>query len=309
MNAGVSVVVPVYNSEQTLEVLVQRLEPVLRASTGTFELVLVNDGSSDGSWDTIRALAGRHQWIKGLNLMRNYGQHAALLCGVRAAGQEIIVTMDDDLQNPPEEVPKLLAELARGHDVVYGVPHAEQHGFWRDLASQVTKFALKSALGASTARHASAFRAFRTELREAFSGYHGSFVSIDVLLTWGTRRFSSVPVEHDPRRVGQSQYTLRKLILHALNLMTGFSTVPLQMASLVGFAFTAFGVLLLAFVVLRFLIQGTSVPGFTFLASVIVIFSGAQLFALGIIGEYLARMHFRMMDRPPYVVREVIGAL
>jgi len=212
--------------------------------------------------------------------------------------------MDDDLQHPPEEIQHLLQKIAEGYDVVYGVPQQELHGFWRGLASQATKLALQGAMGAETARRISAFRAFRTQIRDAFANYQGSFVSIDVLLTWGTTCFVGVRVRHDSRRVGVSNYTLRKLVLHALNMMTGFSTLPLQLASLIGFGFTLLGILILAFVIGRYLIQGGSVPGFPFLASIIAIFSGAQLFALGIIGEYLARVHFRMMDKPPYAIRQ-----
>jgi undecaprenyl-phosphate 4-deoxy-4-formamido-L-arabinose transferase len=235
--------------------------------------------------------------------MRNFGQHNALLCGIRAARYDVIVTIDDDLQNPPEEIPKLLARLSEGVDVVYGRPATEQHGFLRDLASRVTKMALQSAMGAETARNVSAFRAFRGHLREALSSYRGPFVSIDVLLTWGTSRFSSVIVRHEARHSGQSNYTFQKLLTHAANMMTGFSVRPLQLASWTGFGFTLFGAAVLAWVVGRVLVQGTTVPGFAFLASIVAIFSGAQLFALGIIGEYLARMHFRTMDKPPYVVR------
>ncbi|MFT5052344.1 MAG: hypothetical protein ACI8QZ_003777, partial [Chlamydiales bacterium] len=178
------------------------------------------------------------------------------------------------------------------------------HGLFRNLASQMTKIALQSAVGASTARKVSAFRVIRTSLREAFKDYRSQFVSIDVLLTWGSTHFAAVTVRHDPRMVGVSNYTLRKLLAHAMNMMTGFSTRPLQFASMVGFAFTVFGMLVLAFVVGRYLLQGSSVPGFAFLASVIAIFSGAQLFALGIIGEYIARMHFRMMERPAYAMKQ-----
>ncbi len=152
-----------------------------------------------------------------------------------------------------------------------------------------------------------AFRIFRTEVRKAFADYQGPFVSIDVLLTWGTKRFAAVPVRHDTRRAGQSNYTFRMLTAHALNMMTGFSTLPLQLASLTGFLFTLLGLVVLVYVVGRYLIQGGSVPGFPFLASIIAIFSGAQLFALGIIGEYLARMHFRGMGRPCSVIRRTIG--
>src|ERR1051325_4573432 len=301
---SVSVVVPVYNGELTLAALVERLQPALASLSAEYELVLVNDGSGDRSWGVIEQLVAKHPWVRGLNLMRNYGQHNALLCGIRAARCSVIVTMDADLQNPPEEIPKLLARLNEGFDVVYGTPLTEQHGLWRDLASRITKTALRSAAGADVATKVSAFRAFRASLREAFASYRSPFISIDVLRAWGTTRFDAVPVAHEPRKLGASNYTFRKLLTHALNMMTGYSTAPLRLASLIGFGFTLFGLALLVYVVGRYLVYGTSVPGFSFLASMIAIFSGAQLFALGIMGEYLARMHFRSMDRPAYTVRE-----
>jgi len=299
----ISVVIPVYNSEGSLPELIKRLNDILLTASNHFEVLLVNDCSMDHSWDVICELTRQYDWVRGVNLMRNYGQHNAVLCGIRMAKNEIIVTIDDDLQNPPEEIPKLIDKLAEGYDVVYGTPQKERHGLWRDLASLVTKMALQSAMGAKTARNASAFRVFRTNVRDAFANYQSPFVVIDVLLTWGTTRFASIPVRHDTRLVGKSNYTFRKLITHALNMMTGFSTVPLQLASVVGFLFTLFGLVVLAYVLGRYIVEGGSVPGFAFLASIIAVFSGAQLFALGIIGEYLARMHQRAMERPVYVVR------
>jgi glycosyltransferase involved in cell wall biosynthesis len=301
--AGLSVVVPVYRSEPILPELVRRLEGILPSIASSYELVLVNDSSPDGSWNVICQLAQRYPWIHPINLMRNYGQHNALLCGIRAALFGVIVTMDDDLQHPPEEIPKLLAVLAAGYDVVYGTPEREQHGLGRDLASLVTKVALQSVMGADIARQVCAFRAVRSEVAAAFDHYAGSFVSIDVLLTWGTNRFAAVPVRHELRKQGTSGYTFRQLLTHAVNMMTGFTTLPLQFASLVGLVFTLFGVGVLFYVVGRYFLHGGSVPGFPFLASIIAVFSGAQLFALGIIGEYLARMHFRSMQKPPYVAR------
>jgi glycosyltransferase involved in cell wall biosynthesis len=300
----ISIVIPVYRSEAILTELVRRLEPVLASLADNFELVLVNDCSPDGSWDVISRLVQEHPWVRGINLMRNYGQHNALLCGIRAARYDVIVTMDDDLQHPPEEIPKLLEKLAGGYDVVYGTPEHEQHGIGRDFASWVTKLALQSVMGAEIARQVCAFRGFRSQVAKAFTHYEGSFVSIDVLLTWGTNRFATVPVNHVPRKQGASGYTFRKLMTHAMNMMTGFSTLPLQMASLIGFVFTLFGLFVLAYVVGRYFVYGNPVPGFPFLASIVALFSGAQLFALGIIGEYLARMHFRSMQKPPYVVRD-----
>jgi len=300
--AGFSVVVPVYNSAEILPELAERLEYVLAASGFPFELVLVNDGSRDRSWEVIQKLAAEKSWIRGLCMMRNYGQHNALLAGIRAAKYDVTITMDDDLQHPPEELPKLIAALNDDVDVVYAPPIKEQHGLFRDLASVITKMTLQSAMGADTARQGSAWRVFRTKLRDAFADYRSPLASVDVLLTWGTRRFAALPLRHDPRAKGQSNYTLGKLIRHGFNMMTGFSVLPLQVASLIGFVFTLFGLGILAYVLIRYAIEGTSVQGFPFLASVIAIFSGAQLFALGIIGEYLARMHFRIMDKPTYVV-------
>jgi undecaprenyl-phosphate 4-deoxy-4-formamido-L-arabinose transferase len=301
---SLTVVVPVYNSEQSLRLLVERLQPALDLLTARYELILVNDGSRDGSWDVVEELAREHAWVTGINLMRNYGQHNALLCGVRAAKNDVIVTIDDDLQHSPEDISRLLSVLGSKYDVVYGTPKAEPHGLWRGLASRMTKIALQSAMGAEAARKASAFRVFRTHLRAAFIDYRSPHVSIDILLTWATTRFTSVEVEHEPRKFGVSNYTFRKLVTHALNMITGFSTLPLQMASWIGFVFTSFGFLILLYVLGRYLVLGSSVPGFPFLASITALFSGAQLFALGIIGEYLARMHFRMMARPTYVVRD-----
>jgi glycosyltransferase involved in cell wall biosynthesis len=301
---GFTVVVPVYNSQDSLLLLINRLEPVLASICDRFEVILVNDCSLDSSWDMILSIIQCRPWVRGINLMRNFGQHNALLCGLRAARYEIACTLDDDLQNPPEEIPKLISRLREGYDVIYGTPERQQHGFLRDVASALTKIALQNAMAAETARKVSAFRVLRTKLRDAFSNHQGPFVSIDVLLTWGTTRFSSVTVRHDERRVGKSGYTVGKLLRHALNMMTGYSTFPLQLASISGFFFTFFGFAVLLYILIRFMLQGSPVAGFPFLASVISIFSGVQLFSLGVIGEYLGRIHYRTMDRPPYVIRE-----
>jgi len=309
MPATVSVVIPVYNSEPILPDLVRRLGSVLPGMTCDYEVIFVNDGSRDGSWSVITRLASEHSWIRGIDLMRNYGQHAAVLCGLRAARFDAVVTMDDDLQNPPEEIPRLLERLDAGAHVVYGTPRAEQHGLWRDLASQATKLVLQGAMGAQTARNISAFRAFRREICSAFGGYNGPYVNIDVLLTWGASRFACVAVDHNPRAAGASNYTLAALIRHALNMVTGFSTLPLRLASLVGFTFAAFGVAVLVYVVGRYLVLGYSFPGFPFLASIVAIFSGVQLFALGIFGEYLARMYSRTVGQPSYHVRSACSGV
>jgi undecaprenyl-phosphate 4-deoxy-4-formamido-L-arabinose transferase len=264
----------------------------------------VNDGSLDHSWETITQLAHKNPHVSGINLMRNYGQHNALLAGIRQAQYEIIVTMDDDLQHPPEELPKLLAELQKGYDVVYGVHETQKHSIFRVGSSHFTKWLMGFLLDIPNISQSGAFRIFRSQVREAFKDFQSQFVSIDVLLTWGTSKFSYASVRHDPRIIGKSNYTFGKLVRHTFNMVIGFSTLPLRLASLLGFGFTIFGFLVLAFVIGRYLIQGSSVQGFSFLASIIAIFSGAQLFALGIIGEYLGRMHHRTSSRPSYTVRE-----
>jgi undecaprenyl-phosphate 4-deoxy-4-formamido-L-arabinose transferase len=298
---GLSVVVPVYNSEASLRELVHRLGGVLPTLAPAFEVILVDDGSSDQSLNVALDLEGRVPWLDVHALMRNYGQHNALLCGIRRARYGITVTMDDDLQHPPEEIGALLQLLGRGADVAYGKPVDEKHGLFRTLASRWTKYALRTAMNADAAGDVSAFRAFRTELREAFRAYDHSYVCLDVLLTWGTTRFAAAQVRHDERRHGTSNYSYRRLLVHTLNMITGYSTLPLQLATFLGFAFMLFGVAVIVFVVGRYLLHGSVAPGFPFLASLIAIFAGVQLFALGIIGEYLARMYFRSLNRPAYV--------
>lgn len=302
---SVSVVVPVFNGAATLDELVGRIEGALAGSR--FEIIFVDDGSADGSWRRIVELAEEHPAVRGLELSRNFGQHNALLAGVRAAAGDVIVTLDDDLQHPPEEIPKLLAQLGHDADLVYGTPAVRQHKPWRNLSARLVRVGLKSAAGAEFAASVSPFRAFFADLRGAFETFAGPYVSLDVLLSWATTRVDAVEVDHAERAVGASTYSFGKLVSLALTMLTGFSTRPLRIASLVGLAATVFGLLTLVYVVIRFVVDGNPVPGFPFLASMIAIFSGAQLFALGIIGEYIGRMHVRTMSQPAYVVRRQVG--
>jgi undecaprenyl-phosphate 4-deoxy-4-formamido-L-arabinose transferase len=300
-----SIVIPVYNSEHTLEDLARRLADVLPGLAPDFEVILVNDGSPDASWETITRLAAAHPWLRGVNLMRNYGQHNALLCGIRLARHEVIITMDDDLQHPPEEIHKLLERLSQGYDVVYGVPDKLPHSWWRNWFSVLIKRTLAYVVGIKNMRDFSAFRAFRSHLRAAFQDYRNPNVVIDVLLSWGTTRFGTIPVHEEPRQVGRSNYSFSRLVQVAMLVLTGFDTAPLRFTSMVGFLFTLLGIGIFFYVLGVYFILG-SVPGFPFLASLIAIFSGAQMFALGIIGEYLARVFDRSMDRPAYMVRETL---
>jgi len=303
---NLSIVIPVYNSQDTLNELLRRLAQVLPTLAAQYEVILVNDGSHDHSWKAIQRLAETYPWVRGANLMRNYGQHNALLCGVRLANYEVIVTMDDDLQHPPEEIHKLLETLAEGNDVVYGIPQKQPHTWWRNLLSMIARRVLAYVMGVKNILDFVSFRAFRASLRGAFENYQNPNVILDVLLSWGTARFANAMVNEQPRLSGRSNYNFFKLVQYTMVVLTGFSTVPLRFTSMLGFLFTLVGIAIFLYVLAIYFLLG-SVPGFPFLASIISIFSGTQLFALGIIGEYLARIFDRSMDRPPYVVGELTG--
>jgi len=303
---GISVVIPCFNSEKSLGALVEQLAAVLPGSAERFEVILVDDDSGDGTWDVIHELSSRYPWVVGINLMRNYGQHNATLCGTRKARYAITITMDDDLEHPPSEIPKILKKLAEGHDLVYGVPQSRTKTLYRYLLSWLIRFAIAVATRQRTVRDLSAFRAFRTSLRNAFTDYRSPQVLIDILLAWGTTRIETTTVTFQSRAVGRSNYGFLHMINVALLMWTGYTTLPLRFASLVGFVFVAFGMAVLVYILILYSMYGT-LPGFPFLASTIAIFGGVQLFTLGIIGEYLARMFNRSLDQPVYVVKVVVG--
>ncbi len=301
---NLSVVVPVYRGEKLVEPLVERLSKSLPTFAKKYEVILVNDGSPDGSWDVVERLAKKYKWVRGIRLMRNYGQHNATLCGVRLAQYDVIVTMDQDLQHPPEEIPVLLAELEKGFDVVYGAPKKLPQGFLRNLMTANMKNILANVMGVPSVKNISAFRAFRTHLRSAFENFQSPTMIVDVLLSWGTTRFTSVQVNIAEAQT--SNYNFSTLVKAAMLILIGFSTKPLRLASWIGFVMTLFGVGVFIYVMVIYFTVG-SLPGFPFLAAIIALFSGAQLFALGIFGEYLARMFDRSMDRPAYVVYQTAG--
>ena len=298
-----TVIIPVYNGEETIIPLTERLIKVLPELFSDYEIILVDDCSPDGSWKVAKSLQEKYpSVVRAIHLSRNFGQHNATLCGIREARYEICITMDDDLQHPPEQLPLLIEELDKGYDVVYAVPKKLPHSWWRNLGSKLTKIILGKIMGIPI-REIGAFRVFRTNLREAFKDYRSPEVYIDPLLSWGSRNFSHVYVEEDKREIGESNYSLSKLIKASLLILTGYSTAPLRFASMLGFIFMLFGFAVLVYVFIITFSLG-STPGFPFLASIISIFAGVQLFTLGIIGEYLARVYDRSSDKPPYVVRE-----
>lgn len=303
---NISVVIPVYRGAGTLEPLVKRLGHVLPGISGDYEVILVNDGSPDNSWEIIQELSRDCPWVRGVRLMRNYGQHNATLCGLRLARYEITVTMDQDLQHLPEDIPLLLAKLDEGYDVVYGAPRKLPQGFLRNALTANIKRLLAYTMNVPSVKNISSFRALRTGLRKAFDAFQSPSLILDVLLSWGTARFAYVYVDIAPAE--GSNYHFSSLVRVALLILTGYSTAPLRLASWIGFAMTLFGLAVFIYVLVIYFTAG-SLAGFPFLASIIALFSGAQLFTLGIIGEYLARMFDRSMDRPPYVIQDAAGEL
>lgn len=304
---SVSVVVPCYRSASTLPSLVAQLLPVLHRTCADYEVLLVVDGSPDDTWSVAAALADEHAAVSALRMSRNYGQHNAILAGLRQARFELVVTMDDDLQHRPEQVPVLLSALTPELDLVYGTPREEEHGFGRSIASRSVKWAIATALRVPAATRISAFRVFRTRLRDGLSGMNGPHVSMDVALFWGTTRVASVEVDMDPRTEGRSNYSFRMLVRHSLTMVLGYSTTPLRLVTYLGLFCGALGTALLAYVLWQYAFGATTVQGFTTIVSVIAVFSGAQMIALGVLGEYLARVHMSSMGRPSYVISERRG--
>lgn len=305
---SVSVVIPCFRSSSTLPELVSGLVREL-IHFSSYEVILVVDGMSGGTAAMACRLAVETPHTRAVVLRRNYGQHNALVAGIRRARGDVIVTMDDDLQHPPGEVRALVHELDRSEcDLVYGIPVEEEHGLMRSLASRVTKRAL-AASGVSDARIVSAFRAFRGELAAAFDGVDDSFVNVDVVLSWATENVGSVRVAIRRRDAGASGYSTARLLRHAFNMVTGYSETPLRVVTVLGIVSSLIGAVLLAFVLISFATGARAVPGYTSIVSAVAIFSGVQMLSLGIVGEYLGRMHSRSTGRPMFLVANAVGFL
>ena len=306
MNIDISVVIPVYNSAKTLLQLVERLMAVLEEKGPCFEIILVDDGSKDGSWGILSELQARYpSHLVAIQLMRNYGQHNALMCGFRQAQGKFIITMDDDLQNPPEEIPKLVAAIQQsGCDLVYGVYADKKHARWRNLGSVLTQrfynMVFKSAIEPTS------FRIIRDKLLGSILPYNKNFTYIDGLLAWNTQRIEATLVEHHPRSSGRSGYQLSPLLALAFNLFTNFSILPLQLVSAWGSLVAFFGLLFGVYYLGQSLLSNIAVPGYASTIVAILILGGTQLLALGIIGEYLGRVHLNVNRKPQYVERHIL---
>jgi polyisoprenyl-phosphate glycosyltransferase len=306
MNAidlDLSVVIPVYRSVATLRQLIDRLLPVLKAIAPRHEIVFVDDGSPDDSWKVLDELQAEHpESIVAIQLMRNFGQHNALMCGLRNARGKFIITIDDDLQNPPEEIPKLLEAIEQSQaDVVYGIPHRKEHKWWRNTGSTLVgafyRIVFQSCIQPSP------FRIIRREVVDAILTYSLNYTYVDGLLAWNTQRIQQVEVDHHARAAGSSGYSLRKLVVLAFNLFTNFSLIPLQIVSLIGMLAAFAGLVTGACYLALYMFSRITVPGYASIIVAVLILGGLQLLALGIHGEYLGRLHLNVNRKPQYVVR------
>lgn len=304
-STSVSVVIPCYNSQDSLPQLLEELRATLESTVQAFEIICVNDNSSDDTWATILAAVESYP-LQAITLMRNYGQHNAILCGVRAARYDVIVTLDDDLQNPPAEIPVLLKKLAEGYDVVYGRPATYKQSYSRMVTSRMVRSMLRHFCKVQSAGEITSFRAFRTCLRGGFTEFRSPFVSLDVLLTWATTKITAVAVQHRDREYGRSNYSWAHLFTIAMNLMTAYSVLPLRVASFSGLVCLFLGSVLLLGLFAQQMITAHGFGGVPVLAGVVSLLSGAQLLAIGVMGEYLARIYSTSVAQPPYVIKSKV---
>lgn len=302
----ISVVIPVYGGEKTIVPLVEKTVAVLGEHGFSHEIVIVCDRPRDDSWRVARELADRVPGVRAFLFMRNFGQHPATLFGIRQARGNTIVTMDEDLQHDPVHLPELIEVSRSVRGIAYGAAHDWRHAWWRNLTSRLAKWFLARYIGFDMARSATSFRAFPSRLRDAFADYRGERVAIDVLLSWSGAPIRTVRFEHAQRAEGHSGYTLRKLVGYLMDLLVGYTVAPLRLASLLGLLAVLFAFAIGVYVFLNWVINGSAVPGFAFLAMSFSILGGAQLLALGVIGEYLGRLYFNSLGKPQYLVQDVV---
>ena len=303
----VSIVVPVFRSEVTLRELFDRITRAMEATAGGWEIVFVDDASPDGSWPILESLQRAHpDHVVAVRLARNFGQHNAIMCGFREVRGDVVITMDDDLQNPPEEIPKLVRALENPDlDLVYGRYGTKRHRPWRNGGSWMINAFYRRVFGNRVT--VTSFRAIRRETVANILAYDLNFTFIDGLLAWNTQRIGEVDVEHHERAIGRSGYTLARLATLSFNLFTNFSLLPLQVVSAMGLALAGTGFLVGLWYLIAFFRHQITVPGYASTITAILILGGAQLVALGIIGEYLGRLHLNVNRKPQYAVRARLG--
>jgi len=301
VSVQLSVVIPVYRSQATLSELHRRLVAVLEALEPSFEILFIEDSGGDGSWQVIQEIAKRDPRVRGIQLSTNFGQHAATICGFGQATGEWIATLDDDLEQIPEFLPKLFEKALEGHDLVYGVYPQRSHSWWRNATSSVARWMFRKAIPSLNYRYTS-FRVIRGNLARELERFDSPFPFVDGYLSWLTSRCLSVEVPHGVRENGVSNYTIRRLVTHTINIFVTFSDLPLRLATWLGLLTFALGMVWLMFTFLRYLVGGISVSGFASTMGAILLFGGVQLLMLGIFGEYLGRMNFKSSRKPLFLI-------
>ena len=287
---ALSIVVPVYNGANSVGALVDALAGL--EIPGGHEIVLVNDGSPDNSRDVCLALVRRTDVpVTLVDLARNFGEHNAVMAGLSQARGSFVITMDDDLQNPPEEVVRLFLH-ARDHryDVVYTYYAEKQHAWWRNLGSRFTNWCADQLLDKPKGLYLSSFRCVAGPIARQVAQYGGPYPYIDGLLSQYTQRIGTLTVHHDPRLDGESNYNMRRLVRLWLTIFTSFSIMPLRLASLLGLALAVTGLLAIVILVVQALVQGVAVAGWLSIISAILILGGLQCLLIGVLGEYLGRI-------------------
>ncbi|RPJ54612.1 MAG: glycosyltransferase [Acidobacteria bacterium] len=302
----ISVVIPVFNEEANLDRLHARLRRVLEGLGRPHEVLYVDDGSRDGSLARLRALHAGDPSVRVIELNRNYGQHAAVFAGLDHARGAVIVTLDADLQNPPEEIPKLLAEIAAGRDVVGGWRQHRQDPLVRRLLSKVMNRVTSAVVGVRMRDYGCMLRAYRREVVDLLRGCSEVSSFIPALANAFAASVAEIPVAHERRQAGRSRYGLFRLLRLTFDLMTGFSLLPIQVVSLAGVGIAALGLGFGGFLFLRRLLLGPEVEGLFTLVAILFVFVGLQILALGLIGEYVGRIYLEVRRRPRYVVRRVL---
>ncbi|WP_457619047.1 glycosyltransferase family 2 protein [Lutibacter sp.] len=301
-----SVIIPVYNGAKTIEALVENLENEL-ASKFNLELVLVNDGSpSDNSATVCETLTHNKEWIKFIDLSGNFGEHNAVMAGLNYCTGDMAVIIDDDFQNPPSEIIKLVEELNQGYDVVYSYYQKKQHSFLRNLGSKFNDLIANTLIQKPKKLYLSSFKAINRFVINEIIKYKGPYPYIDGLILRFTRNYSTVLVKHNAREEGKSGYTIHKLISLWLNMFTNFSILPLRIATILGFVVAILG-LLAAIVFILQKLQNPALPaGWTSIIVTLLMISGVQLFTIGMLGEYLGRLFLKDNGNPQFVVRRII---
>ncbi len=302
---AVSVVIPVFNEAQNLEALHARLARVLGALGQSSEILFVDDGSADGSLECLRRLQAKDERIRIIQLNRNYGQHAAVFAGMDHARGAVVVTLDADLQNPPEEIPRLLAVLEEGHDVVGGWRQQRRDPLIRRLMSRAMNRVTSAAVGVRMHDYGCMLRVYRREVVDLLRGCREVSSFIPALANCFAASAVEIPVAHEARGAGRSRYRLFRLLRLTFDLMTGFSLLPIQAVSVAGMGIALLGLGFGGFLFLRRLLLGPEVEGVFTLFAILFVFVGLQILALGLIGEYIGRIYLQVRRRPRYVIREV----